>query len=162
MFTQVHCYGQQEAVSKCFEGKPSSCGFSLDYAHRGKQRKNNRERRRGAQNLPDASVSPALHSRLLSAPANILERARFGLRDLYVKNVWKSESPLPLKGQQGRQLSAGVVSLPSQAQDLPAKVECNAKHTSLPPAGPALQVGGQAGASLMYVRAPLAQMPWHW
>lgn len=100
-----------------------------------------------------------LHSHLLSAPANILERARFGLRDLYVKNVWKSESPLPLKGQQGRQLSAGVASLPSHAQDLPAKVECNAKHISLPPAGPALQVGGQAGASLMYVRAPLAQMP---
>lgn len=160
MLTQVHRCGQQEAVSKCFEGKPSSCGFSLDYAHRGKQRKRtNSERRRGAQNLPDASVSPALHSRLLSAPASILERARFGLRDLYVKNVWKSESLLPLKGQQGRQLSAGVVSLPSHAQDLPAKVKCNAKHTSLPPAGPALQVGGQAGTSLMYVRAPLAQMP---
>lgn len=123
------------------------------------EKENNRERKRGAQNLPDASVSPALHSHLLSAPANILERARFGLRDLYIKNVWKSESPLPLKGQQGRQLSAGVAPLPSHAQYLPAKVECNAKHTSLPPTGPALQVGGQAGASLMYFRAPLAQMP---
>lgn len=125
---------------------------------RKREKENNSERRRGAQNLPEP-VSPALHSRLLTAPANILERARFGLRDLYIKSVLESESPLPLKGQQSRQLSAGVVSLPCQAQDLPAKVEGTTKHTSLPPTGPALQVGGQAGASLMYVRAPLAQMP---
>lgn len=34
----VHLRGQQEAVSKWLEGKLSP-GFSLDYAHRGKERK---------------------------------------------------------------------------------------------------------------------------
>lgn len=159
MLTQVHLHEQQEAVSKWLEGKPSSPGFSLDYAHRGKERKRTTVREEEGPRIFQMPVSPALHSRLLTVPANILERARFGLRDLYIKNILESGSPLPLKGQQSRQLSAGVVSLPSQAQDLPAKVEGTTKHTSLPPTGPALQVGGQAGASLMYVRAPLAQMP---
>lgn len=52
-----------------------------------------------------------------------------------------------------------MVSLPSLAQHLPAKVECNTNHTSLLPAGPALQGGGQDGASLVYVRALFAGMP---
>ena len=91
MLTQVHLREQQEAVSKWLEGKPSSPGFSLDYAPRGKERKRTTARGEEGPRIFQMPVSPALHSRLLTAAANILQRARFGLRDLYIKNVLESK-----------------------------------------------------------------------
>ena len=113
------------------------------------EKENNSERRRGSQNLPDACVT--------CPPFSFTHR---GSQHPGKSQVWAQRSLHKERlGEQSQQLRAGVVSSPSQAEDLPAKVEGTTKHTSLPPTGPALQVGGQAGASLMYVRAPLAQVP---
>lgn len=69
------------------------------YPQKKREKKNNRERVEESHRIFQLPVSPALLY-LPTAPANVLERARFRLRDLSVKNTWDSESPLTLKGQQ--------------------------------------------------------------